>query len=74
MRVQIDEARRHNQATRIDHNAARQRILSNRPNCIAGYPYVTDGIKIGLRVDNPSALQNNIVLLGNEVGEQGEQT
>ena len=45
VRVQIDEARCHDQAMRVDHSAAGQRILRNRSNCRSGYAYVADGIK-----------------------------
>jgi hypothetical protein len=68
MLVQVDEPGRDNQACRMDDAPALQRRIRNARNASILNANITDSISLGFRIDDPSALDHDVVLLAEQEG------
>ena len=60
--MQIDEARRYDQARSVDDAPARKRLLADGDDLVAAYAHVANCIERGLGVKNAAAVEDEIVL------------
>ena len=66
MLVQVDESRRDHEAGRVDNTPTLQRRMRNSRDPSLLNPNITHSIGLGFRVNDASALDHDVVLLGHQ--------